>query len=1018
MPRVHHLTSARVARALHRTRSVMLVLGWCALIALRASGDPTRYRFNVWTTENGLPQNSVRAILQTRDGYLWLATLDGLVRYDGVRFTIFNTVNSSGLKSNRISRLFEDDDGTLWVGTEDSGVICYHQGSFTTYTTRDGLPNNAIWGIQDDGAGGVIVATAGGVARWRSGQFTPFVSDAPMPVSGIGYHGQTRLLWYTDASTLHVLKHGKPLAFKPQDGLASLKVVSMYEDRQGALWIGTSDTGLCRFKDGRFQVFTQKDGLPASEIIAFFEDREGALWIGTGSKGLVRFKDGQFKTYTTADGLSENIVLSIYEDREGNIWVGTLNGGLNRLNKQLIMTLSTKDGLAANNIYPIFEDHAGDIWIGNWEMGLSRYSQGKLTRYKNEDAPPGKVVTAIAEDREGRIWIGEYGGVSYFKDGKFIPFLLPIGLQKGALISAIYQDREGAMWFGSDQGLRRYKDGALQVYTTADGLAGNDVRAITEDRQGNLWAGTFSGLTRLKDGVLTSYTTRDGMGGNYVRALYEDAEGVVWIGTYDGGLTRFKDGRFTAYTTREGLFNNGVFQILEDGRGNFWMSCNLGIYRVSRQQLTDFAEGKLRAITCIPYGRQDGMLNIECNGGMQSAGIRTRDGKLWFPTQEGVAIIDPASVPLNSEPPPVILEEILVDRVATDWQHGADRFEVGPDRESIEIHYTGLSFIKPEYVSFRYRLEGLDHDWVDAGTRRAVYYSHLPPGDYTFQVIAANSDGVWNTTGASIQIRVIPPFWRTWWFAGLAVMAALAIAFAINERRLARLKKAHAAQEAFSRQLIASQEQERKRIAAELHDSLGQNLLIIKNWALLGLSATDESAGGKQELHEISDTVSQSIDEVREIAYNLRPYQLDEIGLTRTVQAMLRKVASASGIHFSVELDPVDGLFSKEDEINFYRILQECVNNIVKHAQATVATVTIRREAQMIAVTIEDNGKGFAVDAPPAAAGKKGFGLTGIAERARMLGGQQLIHSTAGQGTVVSLMIPCDQTSRGDANGK
>lgn len=242
------------------------------------------------------------------------------MRYDGVRFTIFNTVNSSNIKSNRIDRLFEAEDGALWIGTEDGGIICYRQGAFITYTTRDGLPDNAIRGIQDDAEGGLIIATVGGVARWRSGQLTPFVSDAPMPVAGIGYHGQARLLWYTDNSALHVLKAGRPLTFKPQDGLSSLKVVSMYEDWQGALWIGTSDAGLCRFKDGRFQVFTQKDGVPASECISFLEDREGTLWVGTGGKGLVRLKDGQFKTYTTADGLSDNIVLSIYEDREGNIW--------------------------------------------------------------------------------------------------------------------------------------------------------------------------------------------------------------------------------------------------------------------------------------------------------------------------------------------------------------------------------------------------------------------------------------------------------------------------------------------------------------------------------------------------------------------------------------------------------------------------------------------------------------------------------------------------------------------------
>ena len=979
----------------------MLTLLWGALAVAPALGDPARYHFTVWTTENGLPHNSIQAIHQTRDGYLWLATPDGLVRFDGVRFTVFNTANTKGIRSNRFTCFFEDDTGALWIGTGDGSITCYRQGAFVTYTTADGVPDDFISGLQADESGDLFIATARGIVRWREGKFLSFASDGSAPLKNQSYLARTNIFCYHDESSLHVLNHGRWLKLKREDGLPSFDVTEIFEDRQGAVWIATKDAALTRLYNGACTVFTPRNGLPANYAVSFVEDRQGALWIGTQGSGLVRFKDGQFRIYTSADGLSGNIVMSLCEDREGNIWVGTGYGGLDRLNEDVIATFSTRDGLAANNIYPIFEDRSGDIWIGHWPMGVSRYSRGHLINYKGE----GDEVTAFAEDRDGRIWVGAYGGVRYFKDGKFTYFASQIGLPDRTVVSAIYQDRQGAFWFGTNQGLRRYEDGTLKVYTTADGLPGNDVRAIIEDRQGQLWIGTYSGLARLKDGVLTSYTERDGLGGHQLRALYEDAEDVIWIGSYDGGLTRLKDGRFTAYTTREGLFNNGVFQILEDGRGNFWMSSNLGIYRVSRRQLEDFAAGKAREITCIPYGRQDGMLNIECNGGTQPAGVRTRDGKLWFPTQEGIAIIDPAAVPLNPLPPPVMLEEILIDRAAVEWRGDAGRLEIGPDRESIEIHYTGLSFIKPEQISFRYRLEGLDRDWIDAGTRRTVYYSHLPPGRYRFTIIAANSDGVWNLTGASIDMVVIPPFWRTWWFSSLVIISLAVIAVMLYRRRVAVLKRAHAAQEAFSRQLIESQENERKRIAAELHDSLGQSLSIIMNRATLALNKPEDQPRVLDQVGEIASAASEAIKEVREVAYNLRPVELDRLGLTKALQAMVKKVSASTGINIAADIDRIDDLFTNKSEINLYRIVQESVNNIVKHSGASEAKVEIKRLARGIQVVIHDDGKGFIAGAHQSNEVSAGFGLMGIAERARMLGGKHLIQSAPGRGTTINLTI-------------
>jgi signal transduction histidine kinase len=451
---------------------------------------------------------------------------------------------------------------------------------------------------------------------------------------------------------------------------------------------------------------------------------------------------------------------------------------------------------------------------------------------------------------------------------------------------------------------------------------------------------------------------------------------------------------------KQGLFNNGVFSILEDARGNLWMSSNRGIYRASRRQLNDFADGKTQQITCVSYGKQDGLLNIECNGGRQPAGYKMKDGKLWFPTQGGVAVVDPESVPINRMPPPVVIESCLLGRDEVDFRQGV---EIAPGKENLEIRYTGLSFINPEGVRFKYKLEGLDKDWVDAGTRRVAYYAYLPPGRYTFKVIAANSDGLWGTEAAAVSILVIPPFWRTWWFVSLVGTSIAGAALLAYHYRLRQVKRAHAAQEAFSRQLIQSQESERKRIAADLHDGLGQNLLIIKNRALLGTMNSEAHQAFKEQFDMISASASQAIDEVRQIAYNLRPYHLDQLGLTNAIEVMIEKVAASTTIHMTASISPIDELFSKEDEINIYRVVQECLNNVVKHASATEAQVRVKRDGHAIHITVEDNGRGFVPNGRRA--GRRGLGLTGMSERVKMLGGLHKIDSAAGRGTTVTIRI-------------
>ncbi len=975
---------------------LLAILHFCSITLF------AQYRFDTWTTDNGLPQNSVYAILQTRDGYLWLTTLDGLVRYDGIRFTVFDKGSAKGIRSNRFTTLFEDRNSNLWIGTEDGGVLRYHHGTFTTYSTADGLPHPHIISFREDLEGNLLILTKRGIIKWRDEKFIPYSPQANENQADFIYVDRSGSLWYVDRAGLHCIKNGKLIDYTNRDGVSSNKIINIFADSKGNYWIGTRDAGLIRLQDGVARRFTERDGLPDQSAKPVCEDRDGNIWIVT-NKGLCIYNGGKFTVLTTAQGLSSNYVATVMEDREGVLWLGYLDGGISRITKQAVRTYSRADGLLSDNIYPIIEDRSGAVWIGG--NALSKYNNGTFRGVFDEQGKP-IIATALCEDKQGRLWIGDWHGAAYIENHKFVR----VGDRPGivAPVFAIHQDRAGNLWFATGDGVYCYKDGKTISYKTSEGLANNDVKAILEDRADNLWFATYGGLSRFKDGSFTNFTESDGLASNRVRSLYEDADGTLWIGTYDGGLSRFKDGKLATITSNDGLFNNGVFQILEDRRGNFWMSCNRGIYRVSRQQLNDFADGNIKKVACVAYDKQDGLLNTECNGGQQPAGIRARDGKLWFPTQGGVAVLDPERLSSNLQPPPVLIEAFKIDGVNADYHNS---IIITPEKENLEIAFTALSFIKPEQVVFKYRLEGLDTDWVDAGNRRTAYYSHLPVGKFTFTVIAANADGVWNKQGASLQITIVPPFWKTSWFSALSLFLLAALAFTFYRLRVFQLRRMNAAQEAFSRRLIEAQEGERQRIAAELHDGLGQDLLIIKNRALLGLMNDSHDTKGNEQFEEISESVSQAIEDVREIAYNLRPYHLDQLGLTQAIEEMLDRVGNSTAIHFTSEITPLDGRFPKDVEIIIYRIVQECLNNIVKHSAATRARLEINQDAHAAYITITDNGCGFAVEAVQASR-SHGFGLFGINERVRLIGGTLLLESASGQGTRVVIKLTINEAGR------
>ena len=1009
-------------------REKLLLWWWLCLSAISVSAQ---YRVDRWTADDGLPQNSVYGIVQTKDGYLWLATLDGLARFDGVRFQIFNKSNTAGIINNRFVSLFETAGGDLWAGTETSGAGRFHVGRFENFAAETGVPRIVYWIVADaDPNEALLLDDRFQPFRFADGKFTPLEPPInSVPNEQIVRPASVKIPCRGNSENQfsECLIGEQWIKFSLGENSPPMNVVRAARDgTSGIVWLITADGKLARAENGKItKIFDERDDLPkyplyfvtGARLALAAKDADGAFWL---VDLPAMNKELLFKKSVFPPSLERVETSSTYADGEGNLWFGTRRDGLFRVRKQLITAYSEADGITDKNIYPIYEDRAGTIWIGTTD-GLFKYENGTFSLIestKNTKSTGKFFIDALGADADGRVLFSSFGVLYVLENNRVLPFEREKILSDGAIL-AIHADRENALWIGGEKGLRGLKDGVVTSYTTADGLVGNDVKVIIEAKAGGLWIGTYDGLSRFENGRLTSWTEADGLPSRTIRALSEDADGTLWIGSYDGGLARFKNGKFTRYDTKNGLPNDGAFQILEDETRNFWISSNRGIYRVNRDELNDYADGIITSVNAVAYGKADGMLNAESNGGRSPAGVKTRDGRFWFPTQDGAAVIDPREIKINSSPPPVVIETVKIDNNDVGFERANEEsdgeksevrnlkseIQVEPSQQSFEIGYTALSFINSENLRFKYKLEGLDSDWVDAGMRRTAYFSHVPPGEYTFRVIAANSDGVWNERGAWLKIVVRPAFYQTWWFLILGVTAIGLIILAFNRRRLNESRRRQFAQEEFSRRLINAHETERRRVAAELHDSIGQSLAMIKNSAVFGANTANNLSEAKEQLAEISGASAQAISEVREIAYNLRPYLVDRLGLTEAISELLEKVEDSTALEIDEKLDNVDDLFEKEAEISIYRIVQESLNNIMKHSDATKVRVSMTETERSVKIEIADDGKGFDVDSASETNKRGGFGLLGMSERVRMLGGTIIIESAAGKGAKIEIEL-------------
>ncbi|HEV7396203.1 MAG TPA: two-component regulator propeller domain-containing protein [Pyrinomonadaceae bacterium] len=971
------------------TPLLFLLLAGSRTVAIDPPKELSRFRHEVWLTENGLPQNTVHSIAQTKDGYIWLGTEEGLARYDGIRFTIFDHENTPQLKSNYIRTLLVDHQGTLWIGTAE-GLVRFLNRNFTIFTTNDGLPSNTIQAVYEDRQNNLWVATSSGLSLYDGSSLSTFKNGNRLIGGSIQavYQDSEGALWIATPYGLTRVKDNESVTYTMRDGLGSNSVRAIEQDREGRLWFGTLG-GLTSFSGGRFTTYTTRDGLPNDRIISLRAARDGRLLIGTAG-GLCDYMNGKFSGFNRTDALSSNTILSLLEDFEGNMWVGTDSGGISLLKDTKFTTYTVRDGLSDDRVRAIYEDRQSNVWIGTDGGGLNLLKDGKLTAYTTRDGLSSNIVLSLYGDDAGNLWVGTPEGLNRFSQGKFTVYTSADGLANND-VRSILADHHGNLWIGTRGGLTRMKDGVFKNYTEVDGLANDLVTTMTEDANGTLWIGTFGGLSKFHNEELTSITSNDGLSSDAVISLLEDSDGTLWIGTNGGGLNRLKDGKIRSFTTRDGLLDDVVYGVLEDGKNNLWLSCRKGIIRISKSELEDFAQGKLAALNPVGYDTADGMMTRECSGGGNPGGWKSADGKLWFSTIKGVAMIDSQRIRTNAQPPSVVVEQIRVDDRSI---APAGRIELSPGSSRLDFYYTAPSFIAPEKVRFKYMLEGFDNNWIDSGTRRVAYYTNLRPGNYRFRVIASNNDGVWSEAGAAFDLHLKAYFYQTYWFYALLLVMLAVLSWLFYRLRVRSIQSRF-------RAVLG----ERTRIAREIHDNLAQEMSAISvQLEVVARTMPSAAEPARSHLDRARRQVRHGIAEARRYVWDLRSAALEKNDLPTALTEAARRITNETPIQAQVEVNGTFRPLSQPVEDQLLRIGQEAMNNAVKHAQAQRILVNLVFDGPRVQLIIRDDGCGFDLNAGN---GREGhFGLVGMRERAEQIGGSLSIHSAAGSGTEVVADVP------------
>jgi len=1035
-----------------------------ALPALEPTTPLGRLGRQAWTMENGLPQNSVSGLLQSRSGFLWVGTELGLARFDGAGFRIFDRATAP-FPDAEVRSLLDGSDGSLWVGTGD-GLARWKDGRITVFTIRDGLPSNSIHGLVEVGKGSLWVWTEAGLARADIGNSGHIRFDSAASFPGYLRGSITSIavdsigsLWVATTAGAVVFRDGRWQSgletSNPGNKLSTTSALVAPADNGDVLVAqgggvvvdhGGSLTGvvvpvalggggvnfLARLADGtivaasksmltllspgraavRFEVTKQ---LPGSRIESLYADREGCLWVGT-NHGLARIAQGQggftVQQMPPTDPLAVNAVVSFLEDREGDLWVGTETSGLHILRDARFRVVGSSDGLSSDATTAVVQDANGDLWIGTRDGGLNRISKGKASTLTTANGLLSDVILALAAAPDGSLWVGTPDGLNRVESGRITSFTSADGLPDDFIRSLLVAP-DNSVWIGTRRGLTHFEHGVerarMHSYTQGDGLGSDLVGALALAGNGDLWIATLNGLTELHQGKLHNYTKADGLSSNVITALEVARDGTLWVGTQSDGLNRWDGAHFA--TVRDDSANTGslrmpsaIHALLDDGLGHLWLASDKGLTRADERMLLDCANGKtcvLDASHLASFTTADGLRSRETSNNSHPTALRDHDGQLWFTTPRGVVSIDPHHFAPLPGPPPVAIERFAVDDVET--EEPGSRIAAGHLR--FQFDYAGLSFATPQKLRYQYMLEGFDHAWTGAGTRRTAYYTNIPPGPYRFRVRAVIGDAPFSedsagASEASLHFQLLPHFYQTLWFRILLVALGVVAVLLIFRRRVLRVEREF-------RAVMA----ERNRIAREIHDTLAQGYVGISLQLevlgqLLQLNRVDAAA---KHLAATQGLVRDGLNVARQSIWALRSQDSDEQTLPIRLQRLVETTDKDHALNAKFTLYGAYRALTPEAEQEVLRIGQEAIQNVKKHAAATEVSVQLVYNERELALTVADNGKGF--DKSVKLAGGH-YGLTGMQERTSILHGNIEIESSAGAGTTVRLVVPAPEARK------
>lgn len=1050
---------------------LLTALLWFACGAVAAGADlaaPIRLHMNDefvgfnYGKEHGLPDDDVRDVLQSRDGCLWILTQQGIARFDGTKYTVFDRANNPEFQSDDPRMLMEDRQGNLWVGGKNM-LLRLSGHSWRRFNVPGSERIGSAFQMCADAEAGIWVAGDSAVAH---------VADQTVAVFGVeqglntGGHVTALQVDATGALLVGTLNGVFRLDQKrqefaladpfPRSDTNRIVATALRTDHAGRTWGTFAQYDFAKsacYPVAGIHVWQAQEWMTSAVLNAvsfpitdnaihvISEDRQGNFWITGPESQVYRVRQGQLESLNLLFHLKPDVVTCVREDHEGSLWMGTMNSGLWRWHPRRTRSISTADGLPHENAWAVCEGKDGQVWVGT-DGGLARIGGGDLRVWKKEQGLSRSNIRALAVDRDDTVWIGTGEGLNSLRDGIVTKHPIP-GDWFESKIRVILPTRDGALWVAGAASLHRLAEGQRTRFTTAEGLANNDVRALLEDSAGRLWIGTFGGGLQCYDqGRFTSYATTNGLANGFVWALHQDKDGDLWIGT-ESGLYRLRESHIARFGKAQGLPDNLVNFILEDDFGQLWISHDRGIYRVRRAALKDVAEGRAAMVSCVSYTEADGLPSEETNGQKSyPPACKTRDGRLWFATTKGVVVIDPQLHQEGSIPPPVVIEvmratgelvfssnpqdplspEPTISKTGSAETAGgfvspaaiSGDFQLPPGSgRVIEFGYTANTFVDADRARFKYRLIGLDDRWIDAGARRQAFFTNLKPGRYRFQVMAANHHGVWNETGATCAFQIRPFYYESWWFYFLCGSLGTLVIAGFIVWRLRELQKLNR----LERQAAVATE--RSRIAQDLHDGLGADLTRLS--ALADLASDGESVTSREQLRKLAQHSRAASRGLKDLIWIANPANdtlesfLDR--LCQNAQDYLRDTGIACRFDLATDLPPLP--LALEQRRNLLLVVREALNNVVKHSAATQVLIALARRDGELELSIRDNGRGY----EPGSIRDGTMGLSGMRRRMEQLGGAFAAEGRPGVGTWVRLKLKWnnrdheqspEQHSRGD----